>query len=187
MEKNLIQDPFSHITKTPHLFLVTLDECFTAVNGHTSRLGAYYPIICDGKPVNVYGFNNQQEAAHFDPTKLRNLLIGSGNTYELWAAETIEDLMRQLQEDPRIKNGTCKLSEHTLYGAIEDLPTCERMHTNEQDDMMLCGKPTDQYNTGCLGGCVIQHYDQEFDPDFIVCPLQRYYSERYLKSRQKAA
>lgn len=165
------------IKKAPHYFLVHFEETFTSVKG-TGTYGKPFVIVCDNTPVNVYGFDSEDEAKAFDPLILRTLLIGSREQTILWETLDKETLLKEIEDDQRVKDKVFKLSDHALYGSIEDLPECSRMHINKEGTL-LCGKPENEFNDGCCGGCVLQGYDQEeIFCDGFKCPLLEYWNKR---------
>ncbi len=172
-------EDIARIEKTPHLFEVTLMERFTSTQGEAFDSGPYYAKTIDHITVNVYGFKDQAEADAFDPEQLRSYLIGERPRTFLWEAENRHLLLEKINADPDIVSGSMRIAQdkEILYGAIHNLPGCERMHTNTKTGEILCGKPQNEFGDGCLGGCVIQGYDQEFDPEFLICPLQKFYAD----------
>jgi hypothetical protein len=171
------------IAKAPHYFMVHFTESFTSVNDAMAS-GKPYVIICDDVPTNVYGFHSEDEAKAFDPTKLRSLLRGAREKRELWEATSEAELLENIAKDQRVLDKVYTLSDDALYGAIENLPTCERMHLDASGDLH-CGNPEGE---SCFGGCVLQGYDQdeEFSNGF-KCPMHEYWSKRYNESRKKLA
>jgi hypothetical protein len=187
VKKNLFEmENYNDITKAPHFFQVHFDETFTTVNGGMHHTGKAYTIICDNVAVHVYGFESEEEAKAFDPLKLRSYLIGSRNVSLLWEAVDEETLLKEINEDQRVKDKVYKLSTHSLYGPIENLPECERMHENKKIGELHCGKPTNEYGDGSCGGCVLQGYDQEeeFYGGF-KCPVHTYWSKRFEEFQKK--
>lgn len=172
---------YDHIVKTPHLFLVTFKERYTSINADITS-GKAWTKFCDGVAVNVYGFKDEAEAEAFDPLRLRGYLTPLRTKKILWPSQSKELLLAEIAKDEMFKNGAHKLSETAQYGAIENLPECSRMHSNTQNGQILCGKPENEHSDGCLGGCVLQGYDQEFDPEHFICPVQDYWEKRQKKS-----
>jgi hypothetical protein len=126
--------------------------------------------------VNVYGLRDE-DVESFKESILVDMLIGRRQTKILWQAESIADLMRQINEDPNIISGSCKLSEHTNNNTI-DLPECGLMHLNNITGDLYCGKPTNKYGDGSFGGCVLQGYDQDFEGCDFICPAQEFFRRR---------
>jgi hypothetical protein len=173
------------VKKAPHYFLVHFTETFTSIQGSMAS-GKAYVIWCDNVSTNVYGFKSEDEAKAFDPLKLRSLLRGCREQKELWDAPDEETLLLQISADQRIKDKVYELNHHALYGAIENLPECKRMYIDDHEGL-LCGRPENQYNDGCLGGCVLAGYDQDSDmPDGFKCPMHEYWENR-LRERRKIA
>ncbi|MEO5645973.1 MAG: hypothetical protein ABIO57_02795 [Candidatus Paceibacterota bacterium] len=175
------------IVKAPHYFLVHFDEKHTSVNGGDAH-GKCYTFMCDGFAVNVYGFRSDEEATAFDSLSLRGYLIGSREVSTLWEADDEESLMKAIAADKRVIDGVYQLSKY-MWGsatAIENLPTCQRMHINSEGDL-LCGKPEGEYGDGCFGGCVIQGYDQEKEMPDGPCPMHVYWDKRFEMQKQKVA
>lgn len=173
-----------NVKKAPHYFLVHFEERFTSIKG-TSTYGKPFVIICDNIPVNVYGFDSENEAKTFDPLKLRTLLIGGREQKILWSAPDEKTLLEEINNDQRVKDRVLKLSNHTLYGNIESLPECSRMY-EDSEGMLLCGKPENKLNDGCCGGCVLQGFDQDEEfSDGFKCPMHEYWNRIFSEPRKK--
>ncbi|HVY35975.1 MAG TPA: hypothetical protein VG982_01710 [Candidatus Paceibacterota bacterium] len=174
------------ITKAPHYYLVHFEERFTSVKG-TAIYGKPFVVICDNIPVNVYGFASEDEARAFDPLKLRTLLIGGREQQILWNAPDEKTLLEEINNDQRVKDKVFTLSSHALHGNIENLPECSRMY-KDSEGMLLCGKPENDSNDGCCGGCVLQGFDQNEEfYDGFKCPMHKYWNERLQLSRENVA
>lgn len=176
----------NEIVKAPKYFKVHFDESYVGIDGYDS--GRAYPITCDGFTCNVYGLS-EEEAVTFDPHRLRGLLRGSRLIDILWDAPDRETLMKEIENDERVKSGVYKLARWTLNGQIEDIPACSRMYIDKSDPALsiLCGKPKNEFNDGCLGGCIIQGYDIEDETlEEIKCPLKKMWEERSKKAKVSA-
>ena len=151
------------IEKSPHYFIAYFQERLTSVTRTTS--GTSYTKYRNGHAVEVYGFTNKEEADTFDESRLHNLMVGVRDHKIIWAAPDEATLHLEISNDPQVKAGSWWLSENTVWEQIENLPECERMHTNTKTGQVLCGKPKGEYGDGCCGGCILQGNDQEFDPE----------------------
>lgn len=166
------------IKKAPRYFLVHFEERFTSIRGAGTH-GKAFVIICDNVPVNVYGFTSEEEARKFNPTELRRLLIGRRNQKLLWDASNEETLGKEIQNDKRIKDGVFFLRNDLKQGPIEKLPECTRMYLDSEEGL-LCGKPENEYNDGCAGGCVLQGADQEEEfADGFKCPMYSHWENLF--------
>ena len=171
----------ANFVKAPKYFTVHLTETFTSVNG-TGLYGKAYPFNRGSLAVNVYGLT-PEEAEVFDPKTLNDLLVGSREVKILWDAPSKDELMKQINDDERVKNGVCVLSSDKFTEEnIEELPECQRMYVaigGKHKDMILCGKPQNEYNDGCAGGCVLQCYDQEEEfSDGFKCPMHVHWGKQ---------
>lgn len=176
-------------TKAPHYFQVHFYERYVVLDNGCAH-GKPYPITCDGFSYNVYGFRSAEEAALFDSKELRSILRATELKWQVWPADTLEELMEDINTDPRFKSGIYTLSEDNgcfgaPYGAIENLPSCERMHSGT-DGYLYCGKPVGEYQDGCYGGCVLQGCDQDDEfHDGFQCPIKKFQRERFAEFQRK--
>ncbi len=168
------------IVKAPHYFYVHYRERFTSVNGGFSGFGKAYPVEQDNVWVNVYGFRSEEEWKQFDSILLRGLLIGSENKKYLCAANSEEEVMKEIEADESFVRGICTLAApfgRTSF--IENLPECIKMHFDKENKDLLCGKPINEFGDGSMGGCVLASYDQEEEPfEGFKCPMKIYWRNK---------
>lgn len=172
--------------KTPHMFIVTFQERYfntlNAFDTSTSKWGKHYIKPHNELFVNVYGLEDDAAAEKFDPSVFRQQMgVGVRNREFHWPAATKETLLAEIAVDADIKAGSMWLApqKESVREVIQELPECERMYTHIESGTIVCGKPTNTHGDGCLGTCILQGGDQEFDEG--VCPLRTFWDKQFQK------
>ncbi len=169
-------------TKTPHMFIVTFKERFFDLRGPNHPMQGPRHIKYNGThAVNVYGLADEAASQNFDPSIFKNHLVGVRLRTYNWGAKTKKQLLEEIKNDSDVKAGSMWLApeNESVREVIQELPECPRMYTHTESGTIICGKPTNPAGDGCLGTCVLQGGEQDFEEGF--CPLQTFWNKQFEK------
>ena len=178
IELKIMEETLEVIEKAPRYFLVHFYERHIVFDNRLP-FGVPFAVCHNDVWVNVYGIPPEKRE-NFNPIALDGHMVGIRHIQYHWVADNVEDLMKKLEEDLDYSRGILRLHEDVFLkrGSIEHLPECEKMHLNSKTGDLLCGKPRNENNDGCMGGCVLQSYDQDEYPfEGFKCPVQDYWSK----------